>query len=50
MVKKEQKTALKKESKKENTDVYEKSSDLFDALNNRVDKKLVDNYKAYYKF
>lgn len=50
MAKEKQRIINEKDSKKENNEVYEKSSDLFDALNNQANKKLVDSYKAYYKF
>lgn len=38
------KTGVKK------TDVYEKSSDLIDALNEQTNASLVATYKAYFKF
>ena len=31
-------------------EVYEKSSELYDALNSSVDKKLIEDYKKIYNF
>lgn len=34
----------------EKNDIYEKSSDLYDAVSRPADKKMVNNYRKFYKF
>jgi hypothetical protein len=47
----EKKVACKdRPAEKKSVEIYEKSSDLYDAVNSRADKKLVENYRKFYKF